>query len=238
MKSNAVSQSTRRKYEPVDDRLLATAGRCFLEDGFGFGIDDILAQSGVAKMSLYGKFGSKYGLIERLLDDAAQEWRAEIDRMAADVAVPGPEKIVRLLKAICTESRDTERRTGLLGQALIEFPRTGKEDETHQKKDQVHEKARGLQHDLLKSLETLCDNVGVADPRLLAQQLLLLANGYLIMEPLLGKAQAVKLTLQTAQALLGITSAVETPAQKSSRPTGMRVHKFKRILEQNGPKVI
>src|ERR1039457_5184590 len=100
MKTNAVPQPIRRKYEPVDDRLLATAGRCFIEDGFGFGIDDILEQSGVAKMSLYGKFGSKYGLIERLFDDAAQEWRAEIDRVAADDSLHGTEKIVRLLKVI------------------------------------------------------------------------------------------------------------------------------------------
>jgi hypothetical protein len=162
----------------------------------------------------------------------------EIDRLAADASVPGPEKILRLLRIICTASRDKERRTGLLAQALVEFPRTGKEDETHKKKDLVHEKVCNLQRDLLKSLESLCANVGVADPNLLAQQLLLLANGYLIMEPLLGKSQAVKLTLQTAQALMGITAAVETPMQKSSRPGGRRVHTPNKISEEDGPKVI
>lgn len=238
MKKREVPQSARRKHEPVDDRLLATAGRCFLEEGFGFGIDDILAQSGVAKMSLYTKFGSKYGLIERLLEDAAREWRAEIDLVAADDSLPGPEKILRLLKVICTASRDSETRTGLLGQAIIEFPLTGKEDETHKKRNLVHVKARELQRDLLISLERVCGDAGVADPLLFAQQVMLLVNGYLIMEPLLGKTQAVQLTIHTSLALMGITPPTETPVQKPS-PLGVRrAYAVKNLAKDDGPKVI
>jgi AcrR family transcriptional regulator len=217
MKSDASAKPLRKKHEPVDDRLLATAGRCFIEDGFGFGIDDILAQSNVAKMSLYVKFQSKYGLIERLLDDAAAEWQKEIQRVAADNSLRGPAKILRFLKAICTLSRDLERRTGLIGQALLEFPRTGKEDETHKKKDLVHEKARHLQRELIKVLEALCRDAGIENPDLAARQVLLLANGYLIMESLLGKSQAVRLTQETAQVLIR-TAKPAAPAQKPSLP--------------------
>ena len=70
----------RKKHEPVEARLLGTAGRCFIEEGFGFGIDDILDQSDVAKMSLFVKFQSKYGLIERLLEIAHDQWLEEISR--------------------------------------------------------------------------------------------------------------------------------------------------------------
>ena len=95
--------------------------------------------------------------------------------------------------------------------------------ETPKKKDIVQEKARELQSDVLKSLESLCANVGVADPRVLAQQLLLLANGYLIMEPLLGKTQAVKLTLQTAEALVGHQQSATKPAvPKFDSPRALR----------------
>jgi AcrR family transcriptional regulator len=209
--------------ESVDDRLLSTAGRCFLEDGFGFGIDDILAESKVAKMSLYVKFQSKYGLIERLLEEAAKEWRVEIDRVAADTSLRGLSKVVHLLKTICALSRDPKRRTGLLGQALVEFPRTGKGDESHKKKDLVHEKARQHQRDLLKALEGLCVEAGVENPLLASQQFLLLVNGYLVMEPLLGKPQAIRLIEQTAQVMFQPGSKARTPAQKPARPTGRRV---------------
>lgn len=202
MKANPAPKPTRKKYEPVDDRLLGTAGRCFIEDGFGFGIDDILAQSQVAKMSLYVKFQSKYGLIERLLEMARTEWMAEIARVAGSHSLQGADKILWLLQILCTDARDTDKRVGLIGQALLEFPRTGKTDETHQKKDLVHEKARQLLLELLQAVEQLCRNAGVENPLLAAQQVLLLANGYLIIEPLLGKKEAVRLIMATAQALL------------------------------------
>ena len=177
MSSEKPPKTPRKDHESVDDRLLSTAGRCFLEDGFGYGIDDILAESKVAKMSLYAKFQSKYGLIERLLDEAAKEWRAEIDRVAADTSLRGVSKVVHLLKTICALSRDPKRRTGLIGQALVEFPRTDKGGEAHKKKDLVHEKARQLQRDLLKAIEALCVEAGVENPPLAAQQFLLLVSG-------------------------------------------------------------
>ena len=163
----------RKKHEPVDERLLSTAGRCFIEDGFGFGIDDILAQSGVAKMSLYVKFQSKYGLIERLLEMARSEWQREIEGVAADESLRGADKILRLLKTLCIHARNTGKRTGIISQALLEFPHTGKADETHQKKDLVHVKARQLQRDLVAELEQLCRETGVENPQLAAKQILL-----------------------------------------------------------------
>jgi AcrR family transcriptional regulator len=219
MKPDA-SKTARRSYGPVDDRLLGTAGRCFIEDGFGFGIDDILAQSGVAKMSLYAKFGSKYGLIERLLELAKAEWLTEMERVSTDTSLHGIEKVIRFVKVICTTSRDPERRTGLLGQALLEFPRTGKEGETHKKKDLVHDKARALQGELLTALEGLCASTDVANPKLAAQKLLLLINGYLVTAPLLGKNVALKITLSAADKLMETTALPRTGARKSLEPVG------------------
>jgi Transcriptional regulator len=223
MNAEKPPKTPRKEHEPVDDRLLSTAGRCFLQDGFGFGIDDILAESKVAKMSLYVKFQSKYGLIERLLDEAAKQWRAEIDRAVANTSLHGVNKVVHLLKTICGLSRDPKRRTGLISQALVEFPRTDKADEAHKKKDLVHEKARQLQRDLLKALEGLCVEAGVENPPLAAQQFLLLVDGYFIMEPLLGKTRAIQLIEQTAPVLIQSGSKARTPAQKPAPPTGKRV---------------
>ncbi|NER60509.1 helix-turn-helix transcriptional regulator [Pseudomonas sp. MAFF212428] len=50
------------------DEILITALKLFSHHGYaGVGIDRIIAESGVAKMTLYKQFGTKEGLIEATL---------------------------------------------------------------------------------------------------------------------------------------------------------------------------
>ncbi|SDD96864.1 transcriptional regulator, TetR family [Cupriavidus sp. YR651] len=60
------------------DRILETAARLFYRDGYrATGIDKIIAESGVAKMSLYRHFASKNDLIHAFLTrrhDGWMEW--------------------------------------------------------------------------------------------------------------------------------------------------------------------
>jgi AcrR family transcriptional regulator len=57
------------------DRILETAARLFYQDGFrATGIDRIIAESGVAKMSLYRNFASKDELIKAFLDLRHDMW--------------------------------------------------------------------------------------------------------------------------------------------------------------------
>lgn len=59
------------------DRILDTAKRLFYRDGFrATGIDRIVAESGVAKMSLYRHFASKDDLIAAFLDWRHDHWTA------------------------------------------------------------------------------------------------------------------------------------------------------------------
>ncbi|MEP6668952.1 MAG: hypothetical protein ABJF10_07365 [Chthoniobacter sp.] len=50
---------------------------------------------------------------------------------------------------------------------------------------------------------------------------MLLVNGYLIMEPLLGKTQAVKLTLQTAKTLVGHVHRAPTETEPAAKASGI-----------------
>ncbi|MEX3945561.1 TetR/AcrR family transcriptional regulator [Paraburkholderia sp. BR10937] len=57
------------------ERILDTAARLFYRDGFrATGIDKIIAESGVAKMSLYRHFASKDDLIAAFLDWRHDFW--------------------------------------------------------------------------------------------------------------------------------------------------------------------
>ena len=59
------------------DHILDTAKRLFYRDGFrATGIDRIVAESGVAKMSLYRHFPSKDDLIAAFLDWRHAHWTA------------------------------------------------------------------------------------------------------------------------------------------------------------------
>jgi AcrR family transcriptional regulator len=64
---------------PTDarDRLLAAAGRLFYRHGIArTGIDTVIAEAGVAKMTLYHHFGSKEGLALAWLDARHGDWMA------------------------------------------------------------------------------------------------------------------------------------------------------------------
>lgn len=68
-----VSKSPRK---PVRERILETACELFYREGIqNVGIDRIIAESGVAKMSLYNHFKSKDALIEAFLRQRDQQWR-------------------------------------------------------------------------------------------------------------------------------------------------------------------
>lgn len=69
----SVSKTPRK---PVRERILETACELFYREGIqNVGIDRIIAESGVAKMSLYNHFKSKDALIEAFLRQRDQQWR-------------------------------------------------------------------------------------------------------------------------------------------------------------------
>jgi AcrR family transcriptional regulator len=64
---------------PKRDHLMATAWRLFYRDGYrAVGIDTLLAEAGVAKMTLYNHFSSKDDLIIAVLEKRDCELRASI----------------------------------------------------------------------------------------------------------------------------------------------------------------
>lgn len=110
---------------PAATRLLRTASELFCREGIrAVGIDRILAESGVAKATLYQAFGSKDALVVAHL-----EQRDVVDRRryrAAVAALPaGPERVL----ASFDLAVDGAREGGFVGcvylNALTEYPDAG-----------------------------------------------------------------------------------------------------------------
>jgi AcrR family transcriptional regulator len=62
---------------PARDRILSTAHRLFYRDGVrATGIDRLIAESGVAKLTFYRHFPSKNELVQAFLEDRHERWMA------------------------------------------------------------------------------------------------------------------------------------------------------------------
>ncbi|NET11247.1 MAG: helix-turn-helix transcriptional regulator, partial [Symploca sp. SIO2B6] len=91
----ARTQSSR---PPVRDRILAAASRLFYQEGIqNVGVDRIISESGVAKMSLYNHFKSKDALIAAWLKQRDEEWctwfHARMDALSTGIDVEGSQLI-------------------------------------------------------------------------------------------------------------------------------------------------
>lgn len=76
--------------------IVETAYRLFKRDGFhATGIDKIIAEAEVAKMTMYRHFPSKDGLIVEVLDWRAERFKRQLDQLAGAAITPS-EKIAAI----------------------------------------------------------------------------------------------------------------------------------------------
>lgn len=84
---------------PARDRILATAHDLFYRDGIrATGVDRLIAESGVAKLTFYRHFASKDALVREFLDFRHRRWMAWfIDALGRRGAASASEGHARLL---------------------------------------------------------------------------------------------------------------------------------------------
>jgi AcrR family transcriptional regulator len=104
------------------ERLLSTARRLFLTEGIrATGIDRIIAESSVAKATLYNHFVAKEDLVVAVLDALLTDWRTHA--LAVDDADARPaERVARLFEALAATVPSGEFRGCPFSNALTEFP--------------------------------------------------------------------------------------------------------------------
>jgi AcrR family transcriptional regulator len=152
---------------PARERILETAARLFLRDGFrAVGVDTIVAEAGVAKMTLYAHFPSKDDLIVAYLERANQQFWAWLE--GASVADGPRAKLLAMFDAVGRQA-DSPQCLGCTFQGTAaEFP-----DPEHP----GHRVALAHTQAVLARLRGLAEDAGLRAPADLAQQLLLLMDG-------------------------------------------------------------
>jgi AcrR family transcriptional regulator len=85
------------------DRVLRTALDLFYEHGVhSVGIDRIIAESGVAKMTFYRHFPSKARLIAEYLECKDQAWRQLLAHFTGDESKPALDRLLAVFDALAT----------------------------------------------------------------------------------------------------------------------------------------
>ncbi|SDR88950.1 TetR/AcrR family transcriptional regulator [Opitutus sp. GAS368] len=179
---------------PKRDHLLATAFRLFYRDGYhAVGIDTILAEAKLAKMTLYHHFASKEELIVAVLERRSAEVRA---RQAALLEAAGPSPRKRLL-ALLDQQEKRFASADFNGcpfiRAVAEYPAL--DSPVHQAV--VRHKQRGI--DLLAGLLA---ELEVVQPETVARQISLLLEGAIVTAHTFGDRQAAGQARAAALALV------------------------------------
>lgn len=180
--------------QSVRDRILNTARDLFYREGArAVGVDTVVAQSGVAKTSLYRWFPSKDALIAAVLEQEAKDRWAGWDA-TAQRAEPDPRAQLRAqmtgIAKFCSSSRF---RGCPFMNVSAEFP-----DPEHP----ARAVARELTEELTRRLRALVDQLNVRDPAELSEQLVLLVDGSFSAALVLGKDGPQKYLVAAAEALV------------------------------------
>jgi len=160
------------KAMPKRDQLLAAAWRLFYRDGFQrVGIDTILAEAQVAKMTLYHHFKSKDDLIVALLDERNSRIVESLDRAIAHAGANPRDRFGAVFDWLEEWFHSEDFRGCAFIRALSEFP-----DRRHP----VHQAAWRFKKAVHDRLLMLARENRTKDPSALADALSLVLDGAII----------------------------------------------------------
>jgi len=179
---------------PKRDLLLDTAFRLFYRDGYhAVGIDTILAEAGLAKMTLYHHFASKEELIVSALERRGREISTGLVA-AVEAAGASPRK--RFLAVFDWYERWFKSKE-FNGCAFIRA--AGEYPELQSPVHQVVTRQKQASREVLASL--LAD-LGVASPKSLAGQIQLLLEGAIVTAHTSGDPATILLAREAALVLI------------------------------------
>ncbi len=187
---------------PKRDHLMATAWRLFYRDGYrAVGIDTLIAEAGVAKMTLYNHFASKDELIIGVLEKRDCELRASINDQVNATDGSAAEKLLSVFDWLERWFGSTDFNGCAFIRALSEYP-----DPRHP----IHQAAWRHKVAMQGALTELCSQAGAHNPAALANTLSLLIDGAIVAAQATGSTAPARSARDTAATLLAL--AVQKPA--------------------------
>ena len=213
-KSSSKGRSSAARHEIGDDelarsRLLSAATHLFCKNGINAtGIDAIINEAGTAKTTLYKLFGSKNNLVHAVLETEGKQWR-EWFIGTIESGGGGPQaKLARIFPAL----KDWFRQERFYGCPFINA--VGEHD-----KDQKHLRAIAMRHKkvVLAYIEKLAEEMGAAEPEMLAHQLGLLMDGAIV-AAMVSRDPTVADTAGLAACSLFVPSKMKKPRRAGSAP--------------------
>jgi AcrR family transcriptional regulator len=174
------------------ERILDAASHLFYRHGFvSVGVDTIIAEAGVAKMSLYRHFASKDDLIVAYLEQSNERFWGWFEAAAGD-GTPGAQ-LVNLFDALATFATSPACFGCMFQLAAADFP------------DPEHPANRiALDHKktVLGRFRDLASQAGSPDPEALAGQLFLLMDGAFVASRMFRRASPAAQVGHAARAII------------------------------------
>lgn len=159
--------------ETVRGRVLQTAYGLFCREGINaVGIDRIVAEAGVAKMSLYRHFRSKEELVLAVLDLREKLWK--VDWLEAEVerrAPPGKARLLAIFDLFDEWFRRDDYEGCLFINTLLEV---------HDRDNPIHAAAAEKRARIRALLRRWAEEAGIAQPETFAWEYQLLMNGAIV----------------------------------------------------------
>lgn len=172
------------------EQLIAKATELFCRNGFKItGIDTVIEQAGVAKMTLYSHFSSKDELIRSCLEALDHKVFEHFSKTLAQAGNTPKEQLRQLFRVLKEQLESPEFNGCPFMRATLEFA----DDHTG-----VRQIVRQHKQKFLQLFTELATNAGITKPNVFAQQLQLLFEGVLTQRQLSGSSESC----DTAQVML------------------------------------
>ena len=189
-----VMARTKSSRPSARDRILAAASKLFYKEGVqNVGIDRIIAESGVAKMSLYNHFKSKDALIAACLQQLDERWETWFQ---AQVEARSTQPRDRLL-AIFDVLQEWYEQPDFRGCAFINSA-----VELVDREHPGYQVSMRHQQVISNYLLSLVKAAELSNPELLAQQLAILINGATVVAMMQNRSEPAIQAKQAAAVLI------------------------------------
>jgi AcrR family transcriptional regulator len=160
------------------ERVLAVAADLFYRKGIrAVGVEEIVNEAGVAKISLYRNFESKDDLIVAYLERRHAEFRRQWNERFSPLADDPRAMLNAIMDSLASRIAQAGHRGCPFINYANEFP-----DPSHP----GHRVAQANKRELRRHLTTIAEALGAAKPKLLADGLLLLIEGVYTVSQTLG----------------------------------------------------